>query len=211
VPSYSEVFSRFAIWLTGYFPWVVNDSGKMVMSWTVSDGMELANMGDFSELLTNNQPSLTHLIQVDHSNKKTLSVFHPLFESNHQLFLVFSYPIENLTRTALKNSLAYGIISLIIILIILFYFTNSVRNSSLEKERVRQSEMALTKVLHYLPTGIVLMDKNQRVRQVNRAAVKLFHLEDEDIVLGQMLNEEMLFSNSGSRKNLWCRHTAYAT
>lgn len=91
-------------------------------------------------------------------------------------------------------SALYGIVTLFIIGLIIAFFVSQKRNQTLEKERLEQSELALTKVLHYLPTGIILMDKNHRVRQINKAAIKLFQLEDEDVVLGRVLSESLLFS-----------------
>lgn len=91
-------------------------------------------------------------------------------------------------------SALYGIVTLFIIGLIIAFFVSQKRNQTLEKERLEQSELALTKVLHYLPTGIILMDKNLRVRQINKAAIKLFQLEDEDVVLGRVLSESLLFS-----------------
>ena len=127
------------------------------------------------------------------SKLKVLMSVHPLFDSN-QVFMAVAYPLNGLKQEAIQNAFLYGFITLIIITLIIVFFTNHFRNQSLEQERLEQSELALTKVLHYLPTGIILMDKNHRVRQVNRAAVRLFQLEDEDIVIGQLLNENLLFS-----------------
>lgn len=68
------------------------------------------------------------------------------------------------------------------------------RRQQMEKLRIRQSEQALSKVLQYLPTGIILVDPQGHICQVNNAALRLFELEDADIVIGQMLDERQLFS-----------------
>lgn len=177
-----------------HYPWAVNKTGKIIFN-SLIPAESAPNLDEeTAKALTGDEPSAIHFINAENRKIKVLSVFYPLFSSDNEIYIVFSYPIDNLSRSILTNAFVFAIISLIVIVIILVFFTKYIRNQSLEQERVRQSEMALTKVLHYLPTGIILMDKNRRVRQVNRAAVKLFQLEDEDIVIGQMLNENLLFS-----------------
>ncbi len=176
-----------------HFLWVFDANGKIVFN---SLGNEILKPEFKSEntFKQNQDTAFTHQIQMGQEKVRVLSVFHHFIGDNSSAYLVFSCPVDNLTRPILKMSFVYALITIIIIILIIVFFANHIRNQALEQERVKQSEVALTKVLHYLPTGIILMDNNRRVRQVNRAAVKLFQLEDEDVVLGQVLNENLLFS-----------------
>lgn len=85
-------------------------------------------------------------------------------------------------------------VSLVLLVMAGIIFFIYYRRQQMEKLRIRQSEQALSKVLQYLPTGIILVDPHGHICQVNNAALRLFELEDADIVIGQMLDERQLFS-----------------
>jgi signal transduction histidine kinase/CheY-like chemotaxis protein len=177
-----------------HFYGIVDQNGKALFK-AIKAGAVIPHLDyETTKGLSGKEVALTHNIDLGNSSIKVLSVFHTLLDSDNQSYLVFSYPTKNLTRSIVQNAMVYGVISIIIIALFLIFLTYGIRNKTLKKERLQKSEMALTKVLHYLPTGIVLMDENRRVRQVNRAAVKLFQLEDEDFILDQMFNENLLFS-----------------
>lgn len=172
--------------------WIFNRDGKILAVDTTAS-LRINGFENNSNLWARSGISTFHRIETGSSQIKVLSSVYPLLNSD-EVFMAFTYPLGVLKQEVLQNAFLYGFITLVIIILIIVFFTNQFRNQALEQQRLKQSELALTKVLHYLPTGIILMDKNQRVRQVNRAAVRLFQLEDEDIVIGQLLNENLLFS-----------------
>ncbi|TCO08213.1 ATP-binding protein [Natronoflexus pectinivorans] len=110
------------------------------------------------------------------------------------IYIIFSLPAGVSTSSVLENSYFAGFISLLIIILVVTFYYIHIKDHNIEKSRIQQSEQALSKVLQYLPTGIILLDNNQRIREVNKAAVKLFELEDSDIIKGSQIDEEILFS-----------------
>jgi len=68
------------------------------------------------------------------------------------------------------------------------------KKGQLEKARTRQSELTLSKIIQYLPTGLVLVNPKGKICQVNNSAMRLFEIEDADIVIGQAPDEKLIFS-----------------
>ncbi|GAO29365.1 BarA sensory histidine kinase [Geofilum rubicundum JCM 15548] len=83
--------------------------------------------------------------------------------------------------------------SLVVLLAFVFVYVYHMRKQLVEKNRIRQSEGSLNKVLHYLPVGIILVDSHQRIRMINKAATRLFQLEEMEMVEGHVLDENALF------------------
>ncbi len=179
---------------TNHLLWAIDKVGQVIYTSggtaNIPSTISFSNIG----LIPEKGGAIKHTINDGSSKVKVLSVFHPIEISQNIKYLVLSYPERSLAWVIVQDSFIYGIAAIIIIIILIVFFTKLLRNQSLEQERIRQSEMALTKVLHYLPTGIILIDKNRRIRQINKAAVKLFQLEDEDLVIGQEYGENLIFS-----------------
>ncbi len=150
-----------------------------------------------SELFFLNDSSVNyaiHKLRIDNLNQKTLSVFKKYKINNNQsITLVFSMPVEPITYSIIKNSLIVAFISFIIVLMIVYVFYQYLSKSRIMQERLSQSEDSLRKILYYAPVGIVLVDSVNKIKLVNRTALKIFEFENEDMLIDQVANEHTLF------------------
>ena len=92
-----------------------------------------------------------------------------------------------------NNGMSLIVAFLVVMMVLVFGYIYYMRKQLIEKNRIRQSERSLNKVLHYLPVGIILVDSQQHIRMINKAAIRLFKLEEADIAEGHVLSENNLF------------------
>lgn len=92
-----------------------------------------------------------------------------------------------------SNALTLIIAFLLVVMVVVLGYILHMRRQLVERNRIRQSEQSLNKVLHYLPVGIILVDSHQHIRMVNKATIRLFKLEETDIAEGHILTEANLF------------------
>jgi signal transduction histidine kinase/DNA-binding response OmpR family regulator len=176
------------------FQWVLKYNGTVLYNTIENDNFY--PVIDSRELINNSSEvfSRIHSINIDNKEVRVLSLFLHSKMSEPGYFLVFSLPIKMLKGSIVRNAFLIGFISLLIILIIMGFYGYTLYNQQKKERRLRQSEQALNKMLHYLPVGILLVDQNREIKLINKAAKKLFYLEDEDQVLGQILDEKKLLS-----------------
>ncbi len=107
--------------------------------------------------------------------------------------LLFPEGIARWNFSVSSNGMTLVLAFLVVLMVLIFGYIYHMRMQLVERNRIRQSERSLNKVLHYLPVGIILVDSHQRIRMINKAAIRLFKLEEADIAEGHVLNENNLF------------------
>lgn len=91
-----------------------------------------------------------------------------------------------------SHLLTFIVAFLVLAMVLILGYIFHMRRQLVEKNRIRQSEQSLNKVLHYLPVGIILVDSHQHIRMINKATIRLFKLEETDIAEGHFLTEANL-------------------
>jgi len=195
LPSFfNSVFYNFN--LEGFhFQWVMKPNGSVVYNTLHEDvfypdvkyvGQKLKRKSWFSKI---------HTIHIDDEFVKVLTVFRKLEFHGSDYYLAFSLPVHVITASIARNAFLVGMISLFVILLIVATYSWYLKRKNEEERRLKLSEEALRKVLYYLPVGVVLIDKSNRIRQVNKAALQLFAYDDEDQLLGRSATDQILFEN----------------
>ncbi len=191
---FSSVFHNFNV-ENVHFQWVMKPNGEVIYN--------TLHLSEFFPSLKNIDNEITrhdwfsnvHNINIKGERTKVLTVFSKLYFDGIGYYLAFSMPQKIITASIAQYSFLVGGISLFIICIIILVFSIYQRRHQEDEQTLKQSEEALRKMVYYMPVGVVLIDNRNRIRQVNKAALKLFALDDEDQLIGRIASDEVLFEN----------------
>ncbi len=188
---YDKIFKGFN--LEGHqFQWITDNNFKIIFS--TNNKISDTPISDINFHSDSTNLFAIHQININHTATKSLSVFKQIKLSDKQnITMAFSMPIKPITDSIIRNSLIVAVISFFIILMIAYVFYQYLSKSKISQERLSQSEDSLRKILYYTPVGIVLVDSKNKIRLVNRSALKLFECENEDLLIDQEANEKVLF------------------
>ncbi len=174
------------------FQWVVTSENEILYSpipnLRITDGANI-----FENQNTDNKKPNIHLLESNGKTFKVMSLSKNIQTSKSNLVLVFSIPIEPITNSIVRNSFLVALISFVVILLIVVSFYRHIIKSRKSEIRESQSEDALNKILHYLPIGVILTNDENKIKLVNKAALKMFDHEDDDILLNQIASEDIMF------------------
>ncbi len=177
-----------------HFQWIVKPSG--VVFNTLNADIVIPEFNNLKEtILGNRLTSMKHTVLIDGQKRKLLTIFRRLKINDEHYYMAFSLPVIQITSYIVRNAFIVGAITLLIILFFIVWSINNIHNKTEEEERLKQSQETLRKMLYYLPAGIVLVDNNNRIRQVNKTALNIFSFDDEDQLLGQEAQDDVLFEN----------------
>ncbi|TLX73930.1 response regulator [Labilibacter sediminis] len=183
---YGHLFKNFTI--EGHqLQWITNHNQEIIYSTESNTKLPQKNK------LNLNSKSALHNLLINNKEVKVISVFETIKTGNKPLSMAFSMPIKPITFSILKNSFLVAAISFIVIFFIIFAFYQYILKSKKSEQLTLQSENALGKILHYLPVGVVLTDAENKVKLVNKTALKLFNCDDEDVLTEQYGSAEILF------------------
>ncbi len=178
-----------------HFQWVMKPNGWVVYN-TLQKEAFYPVLDEVEDYVKKRKWFYTvHSIHADYDETKVLTVFNRLDFNGSDYYLAFSMPLEVITSSIASNSIVVAGISLFVITLIIVIFGFFLKRQAEDEKSLKKSEDALRKIVYYLPVGVVLLDKNSRIRQVNKAALKLFAFDDEDQLIGRKASDQVLFEN----------------
>ncbi|MCU4155877.1 response regulator [Carboxylicivirga sp. A043] len=177
------------------FQWVMKPNGEVVYNTLNIDEFIPIIEGIDDKIGTEDYFSKVHTLKIDGEHSSVLTMFSKLYFNGVSYYLAFSMPQKNITASIARYSFLVGGISLFIICLIILVFSIYQRRYAEDEQTLKKSEQALRKMVYYMPVGVVLMDNRNRIRQVNRAALKLFAFDDEDQLVGRFATDDVLFEN----------------
>ncbi|MBS2209927.1 response regulator [Carboxylicivirga mesophila] len=191
---FSSVFHNFNVEDVN-FQWVMKPNGEVVFN-TLHQNKFIPNLRNIDSQITRHDWfSDIHYLNIDGKKIKVLTVFSKLYFDGIGYYLAFSMPQKIITASIARYSFLVGGISLFIICLIILTFSIYQRRQAEDEQTLKQSEEALRKMVYYMPVGVVLIDSRNRIRQVNKAALKLFAFDDEDQLVGRIASDNILFEN----------------
>ncbi|WP_439183022.1 response regulator [Carboxylicivirga taeanensis] len=191
---FSSVFQSFNVENVN-FQWVMKPNGEVVYNTLHQDKFTPILDNIDSQITKHDWFSKVHHITLAHEKTKVLTVFSKLYFDGIGYYLAFSMPQKIITASIARYSFLVGGISLFIICLIILTFSIYQKRHIEDQQSLKKSEEALQKMVYYMPVGVVLIDSRNRIRQVNRAALKLFAFDDEDQLIGRIASDEVLFEN----------------
>jgi len=189
---FSLMFNNFSI-KDYHFQWIIKPSG--VVFNTLNANFKIPHFNSLSKTIFGNSISLKHNIEINGEERELLTIFRKLRINDEHYYMAFSLPVAQITLYIVRNAFIVGAITLFIILFFIAWSVNNIHNKTEEEKRLKQSQETLRKMLYYLPAGVVLIDNNNRIRQVNKTALNIFSFDDEDQMLGQEAEDSVLFEN----------------
>lgn len=191
---FSSVFHNFNVEGV-HFQWVMKPNGEVVYN-TLHKSKFIPALDRIDSHITQHDWfSKVHYLNIEGEKTKVLSVFSKLYFDGIGYYLVFSMPQKIITASIARYSFLVGGISLFIICLIILTFSIYQRRHVEDEQTLKKSEEALRKMVYYMPVGVVLLDGRNRIRQANKAALKLFAFDDEDQLVGRIASDEILFEN----------------
>ncbi|MCT4644582.1 MAG: response regulator [Carboxylicivirga sp.] len=177
------------------FQWVMKPNGDVVYN-TLEQGRFYPEINAITDHIGEKEWfSDVHNIQIGSEDLNVLTVFRKMSLNGVGYYLAFSMPQSIITASIARYSFLVGGISLLIICVILIVFSTYQKRYAEDKKTLKESEQALRKMVYYMPVGVVLIDSNNRIHQVNKSALKLFAFDDEDQLVGRVADDEILFEN----------------
>ncbi len=178
-----------------HYQWVMKPNGEVVYN-TLQQNKFIPILPDVDQHIGKEDYfAKVHRVKINGEQIKVLTMFSKLYFNSVGYYLAFSMPQNIITASIARYSFLVGGISLFIICLIVFVFSIYLRRSADDEKSLKKSEQALRKMVYYMPVGVVLMDSKNRIRQVNKAALKLFSFDDEDQLVGRIASDQILFEN----------------
>jgi signal transduction histidine kinase/CheY-like chemotaxis protein len=171
--------------------WLINSDGKIINYNYNSDTLIVTEKQTISHAIYNNEEGyLTNYVEGKNGLEEIISVYYPIKILNQNLGIVFSKNTEEIYSTQMDRTFYLSGLTFTIITMVAIIFLYFIRRQKKEGKKLKESELSLKKILEYLPIGMVISDTGNKIFQLNRTAIDLFEVDDEDVLIGETINTD---------------------
>ena len=118
-----------------------------------------------------------------------LSVYYPVNFFKNRFGIVFCIDERAVFSSINKNILVFFIAAILVISIIIFVFVVIIRQQARAETRIRQSLIALDKIVDHLPVGIFISDDLNNINKINSSAMQMLKYSNTDELFGKTASE----------------------
>jgi signal transduction histidine kinase/CheY-like chemotaxis protein len=192
----NRIFSFYPIGRTISWQWVVNSRGEIVTDDFEND-FEIESIQQIADSIDMFSAGLIkHFVTDSVGNRqKVHSAFYPLTLFNQNLGIVFSTSQAEFNKFFINQNKLVSLFTFIITLALIFYLLIVNRRREKIQERLMMSETIFRQVIEKFPTGIMILDSGDIIRNINAAAQRMLFVSDRENLIGQDFSKLFLISN----------------
>ena len=156
-------------------------------------------IGQIEELAESVDPESTgimeHFFVTGDKKEKVFTAYYPLSIYSKKMGIMFSVARRHYFDFFLHRNLLVAIFSQLIFTGLVVYLLLSLGKQKKKEKRLKLSEIILRQIIEHYPVGIMIIDENNIIRNINGAAQKMLFLGKSDNLVGKDFNKQFLISN----------------
>jgi len=177
--------------------WMFDSEGNVLSNNLTKDSIQITELDKITSDINNGlKGSIMHKVAFKKEANTYLSAYYPVRILTKDIGVVFSLETKIIINSIITNSLIVGASTVIILVLIIVLFLFFIRKKNKEQIVIMQSETAMQKILESLPIGIMILDKGKEVKSVNKTAIDIFGLKDENDLKGKNIGDQFLISRN---------------
>lgn len=190
----NSVFNNYHLGST-LWQWLVSADGEIITNNLVHDTISVTNITRITNDIKNGfNGSLLHNVAFKNSKNEYLSAYYPVRILTKDLGVVFSLETKTIISSVVTKSIIVGTSTTLILILIIILFIFYIRKKNNEENSIKNSLSALREILESLPIGIMMIGDNNLVKSLNKTAINIFGLKDENELVGKNITDQFLIS-----------------
>ena len=181
-----SIFDNYYIENTLY-QWLINSNGKTVYSNFSSD---FEDVSGFEEIIHDQAwpeegGSLIHRLKTATRNTRVISTYCPIKVIDRDMIVAFSLDTNIVLSSIINSIITIAAATFIVLILIIGFFVNFLKNVNKEKKNSEESEIALKEIFESLPFGIMIKGSDSKIRSANSTALKILKIEKAEDIIGK--------------------------
>ncbi len=200
--TYNNYHIGNTIWQT-----LINPNEKIIVSNNLSsDSISFSNFDLIcDDILNNNSGFFNHIVYIKEKKVKAISVYYPIRILSNDFGIIFSLNTKIVISSIIKNSIIVGASTILILVLIILLFVYFIRKKQNSENEIIEAKNELIQIIESLPIGVMIINSENKVINVNKTALKIFNYDNADDLKGVEISNEFLttrkFSENESFSN----------
>ncbi len=176
--------------------WLMNTKGAIVFS-NINDSVQISGLRALADsLATSREGSLQHSLRKDSEEYKITSAYYPLNIIKNDLGIVFTMNSGHLLSIFVGRTVILGIGSLLIVIGLIFFLLLEIQKHKSNERTLKRQLIEIRMITEQFPVGIMILDKDGIIYNINRTAQKMLFLDRDEDLVGKHFEDQFLVSNN---------------
>ncbi len=198
IRRYAEkIFRLYPLGKTVSWQWVLDEDGLIIIDNFDDDSIRIGSVEILSDSVAAEASGLVeHFLIKENGNKNKVSTaYYPMSIYGRKMGVMFSASRARFFTFFIQSNLLVAIISQLLATFLVVYLLISLSKQQKQEVRLKYSETILRQVIEHFPMGILILDKDQIIRNINSAAHRMLFLGKSDDLVGKDFSKQFLISN----------------
>ncbi len=149
-----------------------------------------------AKLKSSNDKSQSTDIEIGTQKLKYLCAFSGFQFLKSKYAIAINLKIQHIVRHYIAKGFFATLLNLSLLALIVLYYLKMVKNISVEESKLRESEEAFKQIIEMMPIGIIIIDVYNRVKSLNKAAIKILMIDENDNLIGEDISHRFFLGKS---------------
>ncbi len=185
---FNSIFSAFSF-QDYQWQWVVSDSGEVIYN----NNEEKVEYSQIQKITTDLgqgvSKNIIHRVKGSKTSGEIISSYYSTQLLQKNLGIVFSSPTDKIQKYIIRNSLAMGMGTIFLVMLLIYFFWRYIKSQKMEIERLSASENMLFSMIDEMPVGVIIHKRNREIIKANRKAAEQYSFSDEKEMTGKIFPE----------------------
>ena len=176
---------------------ILNTNGNVVTS---SIRTTSFNEKEISKLLKDrrltSQGYVTSNLEYFGEIKKFISVISNFNFLGITYSLVYNSSIDEISKTFFFKGLFAILLNITLFIVIVLYYFKITRSGKEEEQKLRESEEAIKQIIEMMPIGIIIINSQNHIRTINKAATKILLVNDNENLIGEDISHRFFLGKT---------------
>lgn len=190
-------FKQYAKILEVDWHWILDAEGGIIYDDFPADSVSIEGLLGLADSIRSEKGGLVaHSLSMDNERQeKVYTAYYPMSVNTQKLGVMFTINKNDVYNAYFRDHIIATLITQLLMTALIIYLLLSLSRFMDNDRKLKLSDTILRQILEEFPMGILVMDKEHIIRNINSAAQKMLFLNSSGDLVGQDFNKQFLVSN----------------
>jgi PAS domain S-box-containing protein len=192
-----KVFDLYPVGKTVNWQWVLTADSQIIIDNFSDDTIQIEQLNVLADSVKEETTGIIEhaVIFGTGSREKVYTAFYPLSIYSRKLGVMFTVSRSQFFNFFVHRNLMVAVFSQLLATGLVVYLLISMGRQRKREQRLKLSEIVFRQIIEHFPVGIMIIDENNIIRNINSAAQKMLFLGKSDNLVGKDFSKQFLISN----------------
>lgn len=176
---------------------IIDENGKSIYSPNLYLKLDNKILNDILKRVNDNKKGdLVSELKNGKLNYKYLIAFDGFLFLKSKFIVLNSLKIGSIVQQFVRNGLWNIVLNISLLIVIVLYYFRMAKSGSDKEKKLRESEEAFKQIIEMMPIGIIIIDNEKRIKNINKAAAKILLISDTENLIGEDISHRFFLGKT---------------